>query len=200
VEQLKTDLHRAAETISELRITVAQQEEDEKQRQEAEALRVEQEESEMIASVKSEMDKQMAQLKDSLNAQIVALESELEEERKSSVHHQHDMQRRLEEATSRLSASESEMTAQLVKKEAKLTKQLQASEKAASKAVSLLDQKEEEVQQLQAVIADMRETMKKNKVAEDEAEEGECTSFFPHLKNLFKIAHSYNLPSSHVTP
>jgi chromosome segregation ATPase len=109
------------------------------------------------------------------------------------------MQRRLEEATSRLSASESEMTAQLVKKEAKLTKQQQASEKAASKAASLLDQKEEELQQLQAVIADIRETMKKNKVAEDEAEEGESTSFFTHNKNLFKISHSYNLLSSHVT-
>jgi chromosome segregation ATPase len=171
VEQLQSDLHRAAETIAELRMTVAQQEEDERQRQQKEALRVEEEETAMIAAVKSDMQKQMAQLRDSLNAQIVSLENELDEERKSSLALQHEMQKSLEEATTRLLTNESEMTAQLSKKEAKFTKQLQAAEKAAAKAVALLDQKEEEVQQLQAVIADMRETMKKNKVAEDEAEE-----------------------------
>eukprot|EP00956_Cyclotella_meneghiniana_P019384 scaffold33193_cov70-Cyclotella_meneghiniana.AAC.1 len=169
--QLKTELHRAAETISELRMKVAEQEDDERRRQQQEAIRVDEEETAMVASIKTEMEKQMAQLKESLNTQIASLESELDEERKSSVEQQHELQARLEEATSRLSASESEMTAQLVKKETKLTKQLQASEKAASKAVALLDQKEEEVKQLQTVIADMREIMKKNKVAEDEAEE-----------------------------
>lgn len=40
------------------------------------------------------------------------------------------------------------------KKEAKATSKLQATEKAAAKAVALLDKKEEEVQQLQQVITD----------------------------------------------
>ena len=82
------------------------------------------------------------------------------EERTSSMNHQHAFQQRLEEATVRLSASELEVTALTSKKEAKATKQLQASEKAAATAMALLDKKEEEAQQLQQVITDMRETRK----------------------------------------
>jgi hypothetical protein len=95
-----------------------------------------------------------------MQAQINSLEGELMEEQTSSMNQQHALQWRLEEATARLSASESEVTALASKKEAKATKQLQASEKAATTAVALLDKKEEEVQQLQQVIADMRETRK----------------------------------------
>jgi low affinity Fe/Cu permease len=67
---------------------------------------------------------------------------------------QHALQLRLEEAMVRISASESEVMALASKKEAKATSKLQAAEKAAAKAVALLDKKEEEVQQLQQVIAD----------------------------------------------
>jgi hypothetical protein len=60
---------------------------------------------------------------------------------------QHALQQRLGEAMARLTASESETMSLASKKEAKATKQLQASEKAAVKAMALLDKKEEEVQQ-----------------------------------------------------
>ncbi len=103
---------------------------------------------------------QMTNLRKSMQAQIDSLKGELMEEQTSSMNQQHALQRRLEEVTVRLSALESEVTALASKKEAKATKQLQASEKAAAIAVALLDKKEEEVQQFQQVIADMRETRK----------------------------------------
>ncbi|KAL7535029.1 hypothetical protein ACHAXR_006221 [Thalassiosira sp. AJA248-18] len=170
-EQLKEDLHRAAETISTLRESAADQEDKERLRWEQEAKRVEEEESTILAAAKADMEKQVSNVRESMASQIKSLELELIEERKLSVDQQHELQQRLEEATARLSMSESEMSALLSKKEAKSAKQLQASEKAAAKAVALLDKKEEEAQQLQQVIADMRETMKKNKLEEEDAEE-----------------------------
>jgi chromosome segregation ATPase len=153
-EQLRNDLHRAAETISKLNERIANQEEEERIRQEQEAQRVEEEESNLVTATRREMELQITHIRESMQAQIVSLENELIEERKLSVDQQHELQRRLEEVTTRLSSSESEMKALASKKEANLAKQLQASEKAAAKAVSLFEKKEEEVQQLQQVIAD----------------------------------------------
>jgi len=96
----------------------------------------------------------MTNLRESMQSQIDSLEEELTEERKSSMNQQHALQLRLEEAMARISASESEVMALASKKEAKATSKLQAAEKAAAKAEALLDKKEEEVQQLQQVIAD----------------------------------------------
>lgn len=153
-EQLRNDLHRAAETISKLNERIADQEEAERIRQEQEAQRVEEEESNLVAATKREMEVQITHIRESMQAQIHSLEKELIEERKLSVDQQHELQRRLEESTARISSTESEMKALASKKETNMTKQLQASEKAAAKAVALLDKKEEEVQQLQQVIAD----------------------------------------------
>jgi hypothetical protein len=153
-EQLRSDLHRAAETISKLNERIADQEEEERIRQEQEAQRVEAEETNLVAATKLDMEMQIAHVRESMQAQITSLEKELIEERKLSVDQQHELQRRLEEATARATSSESEMKALASKKEANLAKQLQASEKAAAKAVTLLDMKDEEVQQLQQVIAD----------------------------------------------
>ena len=152
-EQLRDDLHRAAEAISNLKVNAADQEE-KRLRWEEDARRVEEEESNLLAATKLDMDMQMTNLRDSMQAQIDALEAELIEERESSMNQQRELQRRIEEATTRLSSSESEMMAMSSKKEAKAMKQLQAAEKAAAKAVVLLDKKDEEVQQLQKVIAD----------------------------------------------
>ncbi|KAL7442371.1 hypothetical protein ACHAXH_006362 [Discostella pseudostelligera] len=170
-EQLRNDLHRAAETISKLNERIADQEETERIRQEQEAQRVEEEESNLVAATKREMEVQITHIRESMQAQIHSLEKELIEERKLSVDQQHELQRRLEESTARISSTESEMKALASKKETNMAKQMQASEKAAAKAVALLDKKEEEVQQLQQVIADMREAMKKNKIEGEEAEE-----------------------------
>lgn len=138
---------------------------------EQEAQRVEEEESSILATAKVDMETQVSHLREAMQSQINSLEKELIEERKLSLDQQHELQQRLEEATTRLSSSDSERKALVSKMDAKMTKQLQASEKAASKAVALLDKKEEEVQQLKQDIADMRETMKKNKLEEEEAEE-----------------------------
>ena len=153
-EQLRSDLHRAAETISKLNERVADQEEEERIRQEQEAQRVEEEETNLVAATKHDMEMQITHIRESMQAQITSLEKELIEERKLSVDQQHELQRRLEEATARATSLESEIKALASKKEANLAKQLQASEKAAAKAVALLDKKDEEVQQLQQVIAD----------------------------------------------
>jgi len=170
-EQLKDDLYRAAESISKLKVAAAEQEEKEMLRREQEVQRVADEESSLLASAKLDMETQLTHLRDSTQSQINSLERELVEERKLSVDHQREMQLRLEEATVRLSSVESDRKAQESKKEAKTAKQLGASEKAAAKAVALLDRKDEEVVQLQKVIADMRGTMEKKKLEEDEAEE-----------------------------
>ena len=142
--------------------SAAEQEEKERLRWEQEAKRVEEEESSMLTASKQAMETQITYVRESLQAQINSLEIELEEERKLSLTQQHELQQRLEEATARLSMSESEMKAQISKKEAKTAKQLQASEKAAAKAVALLDKKDEEVQQLQQVIADSKSLRLKN--------------------------------------
>lgn len=142
--------------------SAAEQEEKERLRWKQEAKRVEEEESSMLTASKQAMEAQITHVRESLRAQINSLEIELEEERKLSVAQQHELQQRLEEATARLSMSESDMKAQISKKEAKTAKQLQASEKAAAKAVALLDKKEEEVQQLQQVIADSKSLCLKN--------------------------------------
>ena len=114
------------------------------------------------------MELQMTNLRESMQSQIDSLEEELTEERKSSMNQQHALQLRLEEAMARISASESEVMALASKKEAKATSKLQAAEKAAAKAVALLDKKEEEVQQLQQVIADMTLAEEEVKEAMDE--------------------------------
>lgn len=170
-DQLQSDLHRAAETISGLRESVADQEEKERIRWEHEAKRVVEEESSILASAKCDMEKQLSQLRDSMGSQIKALEQELAEERKSSTDLQHELQERLEEATLRLSTCEIEAADVLHKKEAKALKKIQASEKAAEKSMVLLEQKDEEVGNLKQIIADLKETMRKNKIEEDEAEE-----------------------------
>jgi hypothetical protein len=153
-EQLRDDLHRAAEAISNLKEDAADQTEKERLRWEKETRRAEEEESNLLAATKLDMELQMTNLRESMQSQIDSLEGELTEERKSSINQQHALQRRLEEAMARISASESEVMALASKKEAKATSKLQATEKAAAKAVALLDKKEEEVQQLQQVITD----------------------------------------------
>lgn len=155
-EQLKADLHRAAESISQLKVSISEQEEKERIRWEQEARRLEEEESSIIITAKQDMDSQIVQVRESYQSQLDLLEKELVEERKLSVDQQHDLQQRLEEATARISMSESEIKGQASKKEAKTARQLQQSEKAAAKAVALLDKKEGEVKQLQQVIADSK--------------------------------------------
>ena len=135
-------------------MSAAEQEEKERLRWEQEARRFEEEESSLLAASKLDLENKMSHLRESLEGQIRSLECELVEERKLSVDQQHELQQRLEEATARLTMMETEMSALRSKKEAKAAKQIQASEKAAAKAVALLDKKEEELQQLQQVIAD----------------------------------------------
>ena len=127
------------------------------------------EESSVLASAKSDMERQLRELRDSMGSQINALEQELAEERKSSTDLQYELQERLEKATMRLSTCETEAADALRKGEAKALKKIQASEKAAEKSMALLEQKDEEVGSLKQIIADLRETMRKYKVEEDEA-------------------------------
>ena len=113
----------------------------ERLRWEEEARRAEEEESNLLAATKLDMEM--------LSRRVIVGGT-----KKLSMNQQHALQLRLEEAMACISASESEVMALASKKEAKVTKQLQASEMA--------------VQQLQQVIADMTLAEEETKEAMDE--------------------------------